>query len=144
MNKIESAKYQGYLWKSDQTHPLTYIGDETVPEIVLNDGENPFIVEGNLYNKETGLSISIKYVNGKYIVSKYDLPAMEKDCAMEICDETYLTNSRIVAASGCPEGCKYSIYKRIWKEESEGQWKELKPYGFAFAGFINETNRKED
>lgn len=143
-NKIESAKYQGYLWKSDQTKPQVFLGDETAPELVLKDGENPFVIEGNLYEEETGNSISIKYVDGKYIVGRYNLTAKEKDTSIEISDETYLTNIRIVSASKCPAECEYSIYKRIWKEESDEDWKELKPFGFAFAGFSKTTNMKED
>lgn len=44
---IEKAKYEGYVWRSDEKAPVVYMGDAGM-ELVLDDEENPFVVEGNL------------------------------------------------------------------------------------------------
>lgn len=67
--KIEKSKYQGYLWYSDQKEPKVF--NNELFELEIADNENPFIVEGQLYDEENRASISIKYVDGNYIVNKY-------------------------------------------------------------------------
>ena len=138
MTKIESAKYQGYLWYSDQRQPEVYLGNTSVAELILDESENPFIVEGNLYDTERQLSISIKFVDGKYIVTRYDLSKASSDEAVS--EEYFLTSSRIRQAAGTDKAdeCGTSIYKRIWKAVPDllnGGRKVLRPYGLAFAGF---------
>ena len=62
--------YVGYLWWSDKEEPELLI-DGHVPDKLPVDGENPFVVEGQLYNENEGISYSIKYVDGQYIINKY-------------------------------------------------------------------------
>lgn len=62
-NKIPAGNYEGYLWWSDCNTAQIINGD--MSEIILTDGENPFVVEGFLFSKDN-TSISIKYVDGKY------------------------------------------------------------------------------
>lgn len=65
---IRSLAYEGYLWMSDQENPTVYENDSvTLPE----DGANPFVVEGQLFNEKEGLSYSIKFVDGHYIVLEH-------------------------------------------------------------------------
>ncbi len=131
---IDSAKYQGYLWYSDKLRPEVYLGDEIIPQIILDDSDNPFVVEGNLYDKESNKSICIKYMDGRHYITVYDFEALENepDSVLEV--ESYLTNSRINRA----KECSISVYKRIWYAEADklnDDWKALRPSGFAFAGF---------
>lgn len=67
INDIKPLNYEGYLWMSDQEEPQVY----TNQPIEIPATINPFIVEGQLYNQEKGISYSIKYVDGQYIVQEY-------------------------------------------------------------------------
>ncbi len=70
--EIKEAKYEGYLWLSDQSKPEVLNGDHP-KSIALADGENPFVVEGLLWDSETGTSISIRYVDSRYFVANHEV-----------------------------------------------------------------------
>lgn len=67
--KIEKSIYEGYLWYSDKPEPKVYIKKEL--ELEISEKTNPFIIEGQLFDGTN--SISIKYVDGKYIVNRYEV-----------------------------------------------------------------------
>lgn len=72
MAQIEiKGKFEGYLWKSDEQVPEVYEGDNLLDVYTFDDETNPFIIEGQLYDSETGQSVSIKYVDGEYKIKKY-------------------------------------------------------------------------
>lgn len=72
MAQIEiKGNFEGYLWKSDKQVPDVYNGKNLLPVYTFDDNTNPFIIEGQLYDSKTGLSVSIKYVDGEYIIKKY-------------------------------------------------------------------------
>ena len=73
--KIEKSTYKGYLWYSDQKSPDVFENKEI--ELELSDDTNPFIIEGQLYDGKT--SISIKYVDGKYVVKSYVIDVLKGD-----------------------------------------------------------------
>lgn len=75
MKTIKINKCEGYLWLSDQQEPKVY-QDESI-DICLDETQNPFVVEGQLYDKEKQESYSIKYVDGQYLINKYKVD--EKD-----------------------------------------------------------------
>ncbi len=54
---------------SDSKTPIVYTGQDEVA-LTLTDGENPFVIEGNLWNAAKRESIKIVYVDGKYRVRK--------------------------------------------------------------------------
>lgn len=71
MAQIEiKGKFEGYLWKSDEQVPEVCEGNKS-DVYTFDDKTNPFIIEGQLYDSETGLSVSIKYVDGEYKIKKY-------------------------------------------------------------------------
>ena len=65
MNINFDLPYEGYLWMSNKNHPCVYC-PEALIDRGLFDGHNPFVTEGYLFNHEKGISISIKYVDGRY------------------------------------------------------------------------------
>lgn len=84
IEKIEKGIYQGYLWYSNEDRPDVYL-DKEVEEIILDEKENPFIVEGQLFRQdESGkYSYNIKYIDGEYFALLYklnDLKDVEKSC----------------------------------------------------------------
>jgi len=125
METIEKAKYEGYIWYSDSAKPEIF-KREIERELNLNDTENPFIIEGQLYCEEKKLSVSIKYVDGKHIVNKFNLSEEP-----ETTDQEYLAEFRNDA------GLKF---RQLWKPESDPlceNFEVLKPAGFVFIGFKN-------
>lgn len=70
--KLEKAKYIGYIWESDKTHPAVYYGvDEFEPK--FDNNANPFVVEAQLWDAESRTSYSIKYVDGRHERRKYQV-----------------------------------------------------------------------
>lgn len=123
MEKIEKSKYSGYLWKSDQKKPEIIPDEER--EFIFDDKQNPFIVEGFLFDGKT--SYSIRYVDGKHIVKKFILSELSKDFT----PQTYIPSFKGVS------GLKFRQY---WKSEPDALcegMEVLKPEQFVFVGFNN-------
>ncbi len=122
--KIEKSKYQGYLWYSDKTKPKVLIDQDF--ELELCETNNPFIVEGQLF--DGNVSISIKYVDGKYIAHKIDVQA-------EYPDKEYTEREFIANKMG---GVDKLIFRQYWKaqpdELCEGM-PVLQPDVLVFVGF---------
>ena len=100
---IKPLTYEGYLWLSDQEMPFVYENDSVSLPM---EGANPFIVEGQLYNKTEGLSYSIKYIDGQYIVQEYEVTEADvKNPDNQV--KTYLSNRM---------GDKKLQFLRYWEE----------------------------
>ncbi len=131
---IQLRNAQGYLWYSDQTEPETY-NNEPV-ELLLDEKDNPFIIEGQLYSDEEKKSISIKFIDGEYVVKTYDLSAhrfVSPDSAVmtEGGEEQYIANSRLNLSQPLN-------FIRVWKTVKDNindNWKTLRPTGLVFKGF---------
>lgn len=122
---ISKAKYEGYLWQSDQTAPRVL--DGTVEEeLTFNDGENPFVVEGQLWDREHSCSVSIRYTDGQYYVKETVLlPAQMQEPVL-----TYMPHRM-------PE-IKGLNFLRLWKEEEDSLCENmpvLTLYDTVFVGF---------
>ena len=76
LNEIKPLSYEGYLWKSDKESPDVFVNEKVS---LPNEDENPFVVEGFLYNKENALSYSIKFVDGRYVVQEYTVTDEDKN-----------------------------------------------------------------
>ena len=102
---IQSLEYEGYLWMSDSEEPEIY----DYRKVELPQTDNPFVVEGQLYNKEKGVSYSIKYVDGHYIVIEHIV--VDKDLSNQ-CNElkTYLANRM---------GDRWLKFLRYWEEKKD-------------------------
>ena len=103
INEIKTLTYEGYLWMSDKENPTVYENESvTLPE----EDTNPFVVEGQLYNEKEGLSYSIKYVDGQYIVQEYEVTETDmKSPNNQV--KTYLSNRM---------GDKKLQFLRYWEE----------------------------
>jgi CRISPR type III-associated protein (TIGR04423 family) len=75
MMKIEKSTYEGYLWYSDAAEPVLY--DHKELDLAIDDNANPFIIEGQLYDCDKMKSISIKFVDGQYILKSYDVNSLD-------------------------------------------------------------------
>lgn len=131
---IQLRNAQGYLWYSDQTEPETY--NNKPVELILDEKRNPFIIEGQLYSEEEKKSISIKFIDGKYIVKTYDFNArrfIAPDSAVmtEGGVEQYIANSRLNLSQPLN-------FIRVWrtvKDNINDNWETLRPTGLVFKGF---------
>ena len=130
ITEIPKIKYVGYFWISDKNKPQTIENIEEFNKYCDKNGmpTNPFILESNLYNKEEKISINIKHISGKYIVTQYNLKDLKKE---NFNDKTYLLNSHI--------GKKIQ-FKEVWIEEKEEtceQMEVMKKQAIVFVGLEN-------
>lgn len=88
METINIKNCEGYLWWSDQQAPEVY-QDEAL-DICLDETINPFVVEGQLYDKGEKKSYSIKYIDGQYLINIYKVDQDFKDAICET--KCYLSN----------------------------------------------------
>lgn len=73
---MNNKLYDGYLWYSDQKTPEVF-EQKAWDESMLDENVNPFVIEGQLYDKDNLVSYSIKYVDGEYIIKKYQLKSTD-------------------------------------------------------------------
>jgi CRISPR type III-associated protein (TIGR04423 family) len=66
VNSIENGIYEGYLWYSNSSEPDIVSG--MVP--ALSDNEK-FVVEGFIYDKNKGVSYSIRHDGSEILIFKY-------------------------------------------------------------------------
>ncbi len=127
--KIEKSIYEGYLWYSNKTEPK--ILNEEEFELEISDNENPFVIEGQLFDADRMLSISIKYVDGKYICNSYNVDSI--DFNRSNVEKKEFHSNRM-------NGYKLQ-FLQYWTEKEddlcEGM-KVLRPTKSVFVGFIKE------
>ncbi len=107
MEPIKIDKCEGYLWWSDQQAPKVY--QDEVLDICLDETNNPFVVEGLLYDKEEKKSYNIKYVDGKYHIYIYKV---EDEDIINPYNETkcYLSNRM---------GDRWLKFLRYWEPKAD-------------------------
>ena len=114
MNNIKnidfSLSYEGYLWMSDENHPRVFSPDSKV-DSHLFDTKNPFVVEGYLFNKQTGISISIKYIDGRYYI--YNNVVVASDLNSKDIDSVYYLTQRMKTDK------QWAVFLRYWKEKAD-------------------------
>lgn len=139
----KNCKYEGYFWLSDENKPIVFTGEKTLNAecIAHKNGnklinpllsKNPFLIEGQLYDRENKISFSIKYIDGEYIINKFSLVNEKTD------------NSDYHSYLSKRMGGRKLVFIQRWKEEEdelcEG-FPVLKPIDFVFVGFKKD---KED
>jgi CRISPR type III-associated protein (TIGR04423 family) len=120
-------KYEGYYWYSNQQKPELVLNQTITKDIftIL-----PFVVEGNLYSKEKGISINIKNIDGEYKVFQADVKDLSDE---QITRNEYLAHDLA--------GIDKIKMIHFWEESKEDalleNMKTLIPAWQAFVGFIN-------
>jgi len=107
MKTINIKNCEGYLWWSDQQIPQVY-QDEAL-DICLDETKNPFVVEGQLYDRECRQSYSIKYVDGQYLIIIYNVA--ERDFANPDNERKYFFSNRM-------DG-RWLKFLRYWEEKED-------------------------
>jgi len=128
--KIEESTYTGYLWYSDETQPCVFL-DKTFA-LEESDESARFIIEGNLFDKERQLSVSIRYVDGHYIVKHFQL----KDLGTVFDEQEYIPNRMVL--EGAEKRIEKLRFRQYWQlvpdELCEGM-EVLTPKALVFMGF---------
>lgn len=128
ITEIPEAKYQGYIWYSDSDHPETFNGDEE-----LDPNENPFIIEGNLWDEATSTSISIRYIDGKYYIHRTVLTPEEVNGKTDHSTVKTFVAHRI-------DGYTYLRFVQLWETREDPMcegMEVLEPSKLVFIGFTN-------
>lgn len=140
---IEKGIYQGYLWMSDATEPIV-LNDEPVTNS-LDPSQNPFIIEGQLYDKVNSISYSIKYADGKYLINSWNLNEELIGEGFEYTEKDAVPNPRMLAVAAKNSLKIENLYfRQYWHAEEDALcegMKVLKPHALVFVGF---KTRKED
>lgn len=127
--KIEKSIYEGYLWYSNQTEPK--ILNEEEFELEISDNKNPFVIEGQLFDADRMLSISIKYVDGEYICNSYNVDSL--DFNRSNVEKKEFHSNRM-------KGYKLQ-FLQYWMEQEDDLCEGMKvllPTKSVFVGFIKE------
>lgn len=126
LDNIPSASYEGYIWMSDESEP-TVLHDETL-KVSLENNKNPFCIEGFLLDKTHQKSISIKFVDGEYLIYEYDISDIKDSTDFIL----YLPNRMN------DKGVQRLRFFQDWVAEpdlfTEGM-EVLRPAGLIFLGF---------
>jgi CRISPR type III-associated protein (TIGR04423 family) len=93
---------------------------------IPNSNENPFIIEGNLFDKNHQFSYYIKYVDGEYLVFRYEMDKTEDLFTLE----NYIPNK----LPGVDKICFRQYWKSGPDDFCEGM-EVLKPFTSVFVGF---------
>jgi CRISPR type III-associated protein (TIGR04423 family) len=118
IEEIPSGDYQGYYWLSNSSKPdVQYTGD--IDKSLFN--KLPFVIEANYYSNEKNISINVKNIDGKYVVSLIDVEGCE---ATEYIGHDIDSNFLVVEA---------------WEDKQDNLLENLKtkvPSWVAFKGFV--------
>lgn len=122
-----TLRYDGYYWYSNTSKP-EIIRNQIIPDNILT--ALPFIIEGNFYSEDSGISINIKNIDGQYKIY---------ECSTFGLIEDHITRSELLAHD--LKGVEKIKVVQYWEESDEDplleNMKTLQPVWQAFVGFIN-------
>ncbi len=117
--------YEGYLWLSNADKPIEYHYDkESDPGIF--ETLDPFVREGYLFNKKEAISLTIKHVDGRYLVRKFHI---EKECDDQV-EKVLFASNRMSR--------RWLTFLRYWEEQRAPSCLDLPELvfdRFVFVGF---------
>lgn len=132
MKKIEikdipfDLTFEGYYWYSNASKPVI-LDNKTITKDIFS--QLPFIVEGNLYNKENAVSINIKNIDGQYWIMLANLADLNDT---QISEQAYLAHDLA--------GIEKIKLLQYWQESPADEllegMKTLVPAWLAFKGFV--------
>jgi CRISPR type III-associated protein (TIGR04423 family) len=130
INEIDlTASYQGYIWLSDASKPIVLDNGKLkdTDKKYFSEGQNPFIIEGQLFDEKNKRSFSIKNVEGRMIVVKYEGDTDEEP-------QKFVPNSRMGL------GDRKLKFLQKWEAEPNADCENmdvLVPAGLVFLGFTD-------
>ncbi len=129
-----TVPYEGYVWYSGQPKP-ELIKDKFDKSYFapLARPDSLFIIEGNLWDEANKRSISIRNVDGQYLIYQADLADIKDE---QLTSQTYKSHRL-----GNAQDVQYVEMKQYWDEEEDKDkllegMKTLVPTWTAFVGFV--------
>lgn len=122
--------YEGYIWYSNKNKPEIIENKNNIDEFFKSEQNNPFIIEGQIYDSENKKSYSLKHVNGVLLKGKeYDINEIQNDTS--ICKrERKFTSHRMEN--------KTLHFIEVWRKEVDVLCENMnvyKPHELIFTGF---------
>jgi CRISPR type III-associated protein (TIGR04423 family) len=118
--------FEGYYWYSNASKPVV-LDNQRLSEALFT--QLPFIIEGNLYNEEKGMSINIKNIDGQYLITQAYLGGLNP---AHISEQNYLAHDL--------KGIKAIKLVHYWQESAADDLLDgmttLIPVWMAFKGFV--------
>ena len=127
-----SRKYTGYLWMSDSANPMVLTEPGTVSS-ALFEKMNPFVAEGQLYDSENDVSVSIRYADGKYFINCYENAKGADD---DLTEDVEYCSVRMAP------GLKLK-FRRRWKLEQDPNCEDMEAPSVESEVFIGFTAEEE-
>ena len=121
---IPLKEYEGYLWFSDQKRPSYITSSKPFRKEDLT--KHPFVVEGALYSKEDNLSISIRSIDGRYLIHQFDLSALQNNRYRQIEQEWFVSK----------DSQRKVKMAEIWELTSDKLCEDMETYRPAFKVFM--------
>lgn len=116
---LPNMEYFGYLWYSDSEKPVVLKGER----VSVSKGTNhPFIVEGNLISLNGLVSINIKQVGSRQLITQFDVEIIKKDERLKV-EKLMYTPHKL-------EGYRELVFEQVWALESDSQccgWESYRP-----------------
>ncbi len=124
ITEIPEGNYIGYYWLSNAQEPVKVTG--SFPSAILNQ-PLPFVVEGNLYDTNNKISISIRHNGSKHIIHQFDLK-----------NTTGFGINPVEFIAHRLPGVNKVKFLELWKEVNDTlceMMTTLRPYARVFVGF---------
>ena len=121
--------YEGYIWYSDKNTPEIIENKNNINEYLNSEHNNPFIIEGQIYDSKNQESYSLKYVNGNLLVKKFNTKETTEG------ESTY-TREREFVSHRMQNRTLHFI--EVWREEKDDLCEKMsvyKPHELIFTGF---------
>jgi CRISPR type III-associated protein (TIGR04423 family) len=132
-NQIPPYLFDGYYWYSDAPKPKL-IWQERIDPVIFQD--LPFIVEGNFYASAKQLSINVRHIEGRYLLTQYDLTKVPEDKKKEMIYLGHDLNGQNIKL--------IEVWEEVADQELLAGLSALVPAYSAFAGFTKKiTNLHE-
>lgn len=122
---LPNVEYVGYLWYSDSEKPAVLKGERVN---FSKDTNTPFIVEGNLISVDGLVSINIKQVGGRQLITQFDVETIKRDERLKF-EKLRFTPHKM-------DGYKEVVFEQIWSLESDPQCCEWESYKPAYQYFV--------
>jgi len=131
---IPAEKWDGYLWPSDKTEPGVLSGEPCdFSTYETGDGPaNPFVVEANLYCADKDTSVSVRHIDGTYLVNIIDWKTGE--------DDGEINFHEILAAPAL--GKQALTFRQAWIPEPDPACENMNVLTPAWIGFVGFSGKE--
>jgi CRISPR type III-associated protein (TIGR04423 family) len=138
--------FEGYYWLSDATQPWVYLEPTSLRETDLLarlESPLPFVIEAGLWDRVNRVSLAIKQVDDRSIITRVDLKAMEEAAKKKYAfiERNHLSILKEDAPADPEKPRRHPIrLYELWQETSGGPnlagFPVLTPSLTVFGGFL--------